>query len=183
MLSENIRKLRKYLNLTVEEFAQKLDIPPRTLGGYERRERTPSIELAVLLNEKFNVNINWLISSKGDMFIKTNTLHLLESEDKIKALKNWGRRLQKIQTVNKMTDEEFSKLLDISQSRLCDLCLHSKPPRYEELCKIKEHFDISVDWLLFDEGEINKTDIHKNTLYSLGLNPKQISKLKELLND
>ena len=180
MFNENLRKLRKYLNFTVEEFAEKLEVPPRTLGAYERLERTPSIELAVLLNKKFNVNINWLISSKGNMFQNANTLMFSVSQEKVKPMKNWGRRLQKIQTANKMTDEEFSKILDISQSRLCDLCLHSKFPRAEELYKLKEHFDLSVDWLLFDEGEINP---QKSKLNSLGLSEKQLSKLREMLND
>ena len=174
MFNENLRKLRKYLNFTVEEFAEKLEVPPRTLGAYERLERTPSIELAVLLNKKFDVNINWLISSKGNMFQNANTLMFSVSQEKVKPMKNWGRRLQKIQTANKMTDEEFSKILDISQSRLCDF------PRAEELYKLKEHFDLSVDWLLFDEGEINPK---KNKLNTLGLSEKQLSKLKEMLND
>lgn len=181
MFSENLRKIRKYLNLTVDEFAQQLGMPSRTIGGYERKERTPSIELAVLLSEKFDININWLLFSKGEMFLNSPSLQKTEKSEEIEDnFQNWGRRLQKVQTVNKMTDEEFSKILDISQSRLCDLCLHNKTPRCEELLKLKQNFDISIDWLLFDDGSI---DIKEPVSNNLGLTKKQIEKLKEMLSD
>lgn len=68
MYAENLKKIRKNLNLSVEKFAQKLDIPASTIWGYEGKKRVPSIELAIQLYKIFNVNINWLISGNGKMF-------------------------------------------------------------------------------------------------------------------
>lgn len=180
MYSDNLRQLRKYLNMTVDEFAQKLNLPSRTIGGYERKERTPSIELAVLLNKIFNVNINWFLNGKGEMFLYQKNSLKKEHSANDEKIKSWGRRLQRIQTVNKMTDEEFAKIIDVSQSRLIDLCLNSKNPRAEELFKIKENFDVSLDWLLFEEGDANSKE---SQISSLGLSPEQLLRLKKILSD
>ena len=82
MYVENLKKLRKKLRYSIDELAILLDIPARTLGGYERNERVPSIDLAVKLKNKLNVNLNWLVSGEGQMF---NAPKFEEVEDDIKA--------------------------------------------------------------------------------------------------
>ena len=95
MYVENLKKLRKKLRYSIDELASLLDIPSRTLGGYERNERVPSIDLAVKLKNKLNVNLNWLVSGEGQMFnapkfeeieddIKTYVVSLLEKAGAIK---------------------------------------------------------------------------------------------------
>ena len=68
MYVENLKKLRKKLRYSIDELATLLDIPARTLGGYERNERVPSIDLAVRLKNKLNVNLNWFVSGDGQIF-------------------------------------------------------------------------------------------------------------------
>ena len=71
MIAENIVKLRKKLGLTQDEFALKLGITTRAYVNYERGERKPPYELLIKLSNDFNVNLNWLINDKGDMFNET----------------------------------------------------------------------------------------------------------------
>ncbi len=68
MYAENLKKVRKSLNLSVDKFAQKLGIPASTIWGYEGKKRIPSIELSIQLYKIFNVNLNWLVSGTGSMF-------------------------------------------------------------------------------------------------------------------
>ena len=93
MYAENLKKIRKELNLSVEKFAQKLNIPASTIWGYEGKKRVPSIELPIQLYKIFNININWFISGKGNMFnntqpdkedIRTEVLKILKEEGIIK---------------------------------------------------------------------------------------------------
>ena len=70
--AENLKKIRLAIGYSAEKMAQELDIPVRTLGGYERGERIPSIELATRLS-KLGVNLNWYVTGEGEMFIKTST--------------------------------------------------------------------------------------------------------------
>ena len=93
MYAENLKKIRKELNLSVEKFAQKLNIPASTIWGYEGKKRVPSIELTIQLYRIFNININWFISGDGNMFnspqankedIRTEILKILKEEGVIK---------------------------------------------------------------------------------------------------
>ncbi|MBQ8635325.1 helix-turn-helix transcriptional regulator [bacterium] len=68
MYAENLKKLRKKLRYSIDVMANLLEIPSRTLGGYERSERIPSIDLATRLRNKLNVNLNWFVSGEGQMF-------------------------------------------------------------------------------------------------------------------
>ncbi len=68
MLGKNLRKIREELNLSVAGLAERLDMSPNTLSAYERNLRMPSMELAIQLYAKLNVNTNWFVSGKGKMF-------------------------------------------------------------------------------------------------------------------
>ena len=80
MYSKKIKKIRETLGLSIVKMADRLGIPSRTLGGYERGERTPSIELLSQLYKVFNININWFVSGEGEM---VNAPQFEEIEDKI----------------------------------------------------------------------------------------------------
>ncbi len=66
--AENLKKIRKELNLSVDKLAEKIGIPASTLWGYEGKKRVPSIELSIQLYRVLNVNLNWFVSGIGDMF-------------------------------------------------------------------------------------------------------------------
>lgn len=68
MYAERLKKIRNHLRLTVNEIADILEIKPRTYGSYEREENNVSIELVTSLCKKLNVNANWFVTGKGDMF-------------------------------------------------------------------------------------------------------------------
>lgn len=81
MISENLQNLRKKLLLKQDEFALKLDIAPRAYANYERGERKPPYEMLIKLTDDFNVNLNWLIAGKGEMFIQPEKNFAAEYED------------------------------------------------------------------------------------------------------
>jgi len=77
--SENLKKLRKELGLSVEKLAEKIDIPASTIWGYEGGKRVPSVEFPIQLYRnleiirdgiKCKVSITWLLTGDGEMFIK-----------------------------------------------------------------------------------------------------------------
>ncbi len=80
MLGENLRKIREQLNLSIPKMAEKLDMSPNTLSAYERNLRMPSMELAIQLYAKLNINTNWFVSGAGEMFNK-NSQPLCEFEE------------------------------------------------------------------------------------------------------
>ncbi len=91
MYAQNLRAVRKALKYSVKEMAEILEIPARTLGGYERNERTAAIELVTQLCNKLNVNANWFVTGKGVMFNSQTEIQNDELDKRIeKILKNKG---------------------------------------------------------------------------------------------
>ena len=68
MYAENLKKIRAQKKYSLGELADILEIPARTPGAYERNERTCSLELVARLCNNLNINANWFITGKGNMF-------------------------------------------------------------------------------------------------------------------
>ena len=94
---------RANLHLTSNELAEKLNIPVRTIGSYEREEAQPSPKFLNALIENYYININWLLTGKGNMFISNRT------EADINYIAQLQDRLN-------LSDEEISGLIDILDS-------------------------------------------------------------------
>lgn len=73
-IAKRIKEIKLTLRLTSSELADKLDIPARTIGSYERAEAQPSQKFLTALYENLSININWLLSGKGNMFLDKNAI-------------------------------------------------------------------------------------------------------------
>lgn len=69
-MNERIKQIRKYLDLTQQEFADKIGISRGNIGAYEVGKNAPSDAVISLICTKFNVNEEWLRTGTGDMFIE-----------------------------------------------------------------------------------------------------------------
>lgn len=83
-MHERIRKLRKHLDLTQQEFADKLGIARGNVGAYEVNKNAPSDAVISLICREFNVNEEWLRNGTGEMFVA------LDKED---LLMEWAGRV------------------------------------------------------------------------------------------
>jgi len=63
---------RKELALNQKEFAKILDYHPLTISYYETDERNPNLVFFQKVKKKWKVNLNWLISGQGEMFVRDN---------------------------------------------------------------------------------------------------------------
>ena len=63
-----IKKLRKSLDLTQHEFANRLGISRNTIATYETGKSNPSDPAISLICREFNVNEEWLRTGSGEMF-------------------------------------------------------------------------------------------------------------------
>lgn len=75
LLQQRLKQIRSEKTLTVEQLALLIGIPGRTISSYERGEHIPSASYLGLLNEHLQVNINYLLSGKGTLFL-SNDGHL-----------------------------------------------------------------------------------------------------------
>ncbi len=72
-IGKRIKEIKNTLHITTSELAYKLKIPVRTIGSYEREEAQPGSKFLNALMENFSININWLLSGKGNMFLSRKT--------------------------------------------------------------------------------------------------------------
>lgn len=68
-MKERIKKLRKTLNLTQQEFADRLGISRGNIATYETRDGSPGSSVISLICREFNVSESWLRTGSGDMFV------------------------------------------------------------------------------------------------------------------
>lgn len=66
---QRLKEIKKELNLTVTELGEKLEIPARTIGGYERDEAPPNQKFLNALVQKLHINVNWFLTGVGTKFL------------------------------------------------------------------------------------------------------------------
>lgn len=120
-VNERIKKLRKTLDLTQQEFADKIGVKQNTVAQYEIGRNIPIDSVVFLICKEFNVREEWLRTGEGDMFLPADrnadiarlTKQLLNEESD--SFKN---RL--ISILSNLTVEEW-KFLKEKARELCGL--------------------------------------------------------------
>lgn len=69
-MNERLKKLRKVLDLTQQEFADQMGVKRNTVATYETGKSNPSDAAVTLICKTFNVNEKWLRDGIGEMFIQ-----------------------------------------------------------------------------------------------------------------
>lgn len=69
-MKDRIKQLRKALELTQQEFADKIGVKRNSFANYETGRNTPIDAIIVSMCREFNVNEEWLRTGKGEMFNK-----------------------------------------------------------------------------------------------------------------
>lgn len=68
-VNERIKKLRKALNLTQQEFADRIGIKRGAIANYEIGRNEPADSVCSLICREFGVNEEWLRTGNGEMFV------------------------------------------------------------------------------------------------------------------
>lgn len=77
-MNERIKQLRKILDLTQQEFADKLGVKRNTIANYEVGRNEPIDAIVSLICREFNVNEDWLRNGIGEVFVEFSTFSLDE---------------------------------------------------------------------------------------------------------
>lgn len=71
-MKNRIKEIRKELDLTQQEFADRLGIKRGGVANYEIGRNEPADSVISLICREFNVNEDWLRNGTGDMFLPTD---------------------------------------------------------------------------------------------------------------
>ncbi len=69
-MKDRIKKIRKELDLTQQEFADRIGIKRGGVANYEIGRNEPADSVISLICREFNVNEQWLRDGTGEMFIE-----------------------------------------------------------------------------------------------------------------
>lgn len=69
-IHQRFKLIRKELKMTQKEFAEKIGKKLRTIQDYEYEKATITDGVLLNLQEKFNVNIEWMRTGQGTMFLE-----------------------------------------------------------------------------------------------------------------
>ena len=99
-IGDRVRYIRG--SLEQPEFAKEIGVTRNTISGYENNNIIPSGKVLLQLYEKFNANINWLLSGEGEPHISPHQTTELENkiekmESRIKALEKQVAELEQRQ--------------------------------------------------------------------------------------
>ena len=72
--SRNLKRLLETHHLTVNDFAEKIDIRATTIYRYQSQSRTPELSYIIAIAKYFNVTIDWLLG------LDPNETGLVDSE-------------------------------------------------------------------------------------------------------
>lgn len=72
-MNERIRQIRKALDLTQQEFADRIGLKRNSIANYEIGRNVPIDAVIVSICREFNVNETWLRTGEGEMFCKLET--------------------------------------------------------------------------------------------------------------
>lgn len=68
-MKERIRKLRKELDMTQQQFAERIGVKRNSYANYETGRNTPIDAVIKSICREFNVNEEWLRTGNGEMFM------------------------------------------------------------------------------------------------------------------
>ncbi len=71
---ERLKEIKKELDLTAAKLAERINIPARTIGSYERDEAPPNQKFLNALVEKLHINVNWFLTGQGAKFLEDSVL-------------------------------------------------------------------------------------------------------------
>ena len=70
---ERIIRVREILKLNQKDFGEKLGLSKSAANALEIGRRQPSRETLIIMAEKLNINITWILTGYGEMFLEQNT--------------------------------------------------------------------------------------------------------------
>lgn len=69
-MKERLKQLRKTLDITQQEFADRIGIKRNSYANYETGRNTPIDAIILSICREFNVNEEWIRNGTGEMFVE-----------------------------------------------------------------------------------------------------------------
>lgn len=110
-MNERIKQLRKALNLTQQELADKIGVKRSTVSLYEMGRNEPIDAIINIICEKLNVSEAWLRTGEGEMLVqKSDEQELMELFADVAAEVDDSFRRRFVRALLKLPEKEWTKI-------------------------------------------------------------------------
>lgn len=149
-----LKKIRLTLGYNQQEMADKLIINVNTYRGYEYQKRDLPPDFVLQLANILNVNLHFLYTGHGPMFIEPITAAFEECDDAdiLKNFKDLHKRYTKMVAELNTTDYFVSKKTGISESRLEKIGLGDSDITMEEFIKLRSKYAFDANMFLYNKS-------------------------------
>lgn len=155
-MSERIKKLRKALGLTQQEFAERLNIGRGTLANYEVGRNEPIDAVIALICREFNVSETWLRTGEGGdeaMFLtKTRDEEIAAFMNELLAEESADFRLRLVTALSHLTPQQWDALEAVALNLLAEPPSHPKAAKEDTALSIDEQVELYRQHLLSERG-------------------------------
>ncbi|ACO03934.1 MAG TPA: XRE family transcriptional regulator [Persephonella sp.] len=113
-IGQRIKQLRKMLGLSQREFAEKIGKSLRAVQNWEYEQRTPDESTLRLISQTFGVNLDWLKTGEGEMWVKDQDKSGVSIEPFEKLIQAINR-IEKIPSVVEKILKDYYEKRDIEE--------------------------------------------------------------------
>ncbi|MEA4927849.1 MAG: helix-turn-helix transcriptional regulator [Candidatus Limiplasma sp.] len=116
MLGERVKDVRKALDLTQSQFAERLGIKQNTIAQIEMGRRSPSEQLMLSICREYGISYDWLVNGVGEM---RHSQDDTDMEIVTRAMAGQSENKKKfIRILADMPDELLDKMMEYLESRI-----------------------------------------------------------------
>lgn len=141
-MKERLKKLRKALDLTQQEFADRIGISRGNIATYETRDGSPGNSVVNLICREFNVSETWLRTGEGEMFVDvpSDTLDAMAREY---HLDRFGRTV--VEKMLNLNEKQWAAFHDFAMDVLESLSEAPAAPVFETERPAAETPDLAAE--------------------------------------
>ena len=155
-MKERLRAVRRSLDLTQKQFAEKIGIKQNTVATYELGRIAPSESVIKLICNTFDINEDWLRTGSGEMFNETDESLSAELKNRFHLSDGAAILIEKFINLKEEDREVVVNFLIGAAENLTSLEKRSLPPEeaYEKSLRDAQRKDSTASSTIDDTGKI-----------------------------
>ncbi len=151
---ERLRILRAALGLTQNEFAEKLNVPRNTIGGYEAGKCNPSSAAVNNICREFGVNESWLRTGDGNMLASDSASEI-------------GERVKQARLSLDLTQAKFGAGIGLKQNSIALIERGDRNLSNQAIISICREYGINENWLRTGKGKMMSGNYEESDIVAM----------------
>lgn len=178
MIKDRIIQLIEYKGIAKENFYLKIGMTSASFRGKAKESPLNSNAIENILSEIPDVNIEWLLTGKGQM-LKTPVTVLEENPTDLEDLStyNIGDRIRDLRSNTRLNQSDLARLLNVDQSQYSKIENNKLLPTLSQVVNISKILQQSLDTIIL--GAEKSSSHTENYLEMYQLAKEQVELLKE----